>query len=128
MRPITKKSEMRTGPAIAIVVAFGVLIVGAIVFGIVNVAHVKHRTCTVLDKDRAWVSDGKGSGHSSQRVYTEQCGVLVAGDSWLSWHFNSADTYEALKAGHTYELTTRGFRIPFLSRFPNIVDYREVTR
>ena len=100
------------------------LAVGGIGFGIVSATHVETRTCHVTDKDRAAGRDG----HSDMRVYTDDCGVLHVGDSLLSWHFNSADTYESIEPGHTYRVTTRGFRIPFLSMFPNVVDAQEVGR
>lgn len=108
-------------------VAVVCLLVASIGFGIVNATHIQSRVCHVTSKDRAYVSDGKGGGHSDQRVYTTDCGVLHVSDSVLSWHFNSADTYESIHPGQTYRVTTRGFRIPFLSMFPNVVDAQQVT-
>ena len=118
---------MGDATAVLLCVLVVAVLVAAVGFAVANATHMRHLTCTITDKDRAWVSSGE-SGHSSQRVYTDQCGVLSVVDSLWSWHFNSADTYSALKKGHTYALTTRGYRIPFLSIFPNVVDYREVTR
>jgi hypothetical protein len=99
-----------------------VLFVGGIAFNIINATHVSHRTCTVNDKDRTSKSNGK----SDMRVYTDQCGVMHVGDSILSWTFHSADTYASIKPGHTYKMTTRGFRVPFFSMFPNVVKAEEV--
>lgn len=97
-----------------------------------NAFHVRHMTCTVNEKDRTTkvTSDSNGNVTSSSdaRLYTDQCGVLHVSDSLLSWHFNSADTYASIKEGRTYEITTRGYRIPFFSMFPNVVDATEVTR
>ena len=47
-------------------------------------------------------------------------------DSLLKMTWNSADRYAALQAGHRYELTTVGFRIPVTSTFPNIIHSRPV--
>lgn len=103
---------------------FACIFIAAIGFNVVNATHVETRTCHVTDKDRASGYKGK----SDMRVYTTDCGVLHVGDSLLSWHFNSADTYESIHKGETYTVTTRGFRIPFLSMFPNVVDAQPVTR
>ena len=69
------------------------------------------------DKDRVTGTEGK----SNMRVYTEQCGVLNVEDSLLDLQFNSADVFSSIKVGETYDFKTRGFRIPLLSMFPNIV-------
>lgn len=100
------------------------LFAGGILFAILNATHVEHRTCTVESKDRTTTSDGS----SDARLYTEQCGVLHVGDSLLSWEFNSADTYASIDEGKTYDVTTRGYRIGFLSLFPNVVDATETNR
>lgn len=80
------------------------------------------KTCTVVSKDRATKRDGG----SSMRVYTDQCGVLEAGDMWWLFKFDSADTYSALREGRTYEVTTVGFRLPVVSVFPRILEAKEV--
>jgi predicted outer membrane lipoprotein len=99
-------------------------VIGGIAFGVINATHVEHHTCTVESKDRTTTSGGS----SDARLYTTDCGVLNVGDSILSWHFRSADTYASVKAGKTYRVTTRGYRIGFLSMFPNVVEAAEVVR
>lgn len=101
-------------------VVFGLFFVGAITFGIINATHVEvHENCHVTDKDR---TSGSGDQPSNMRVYTDNCGVFEVKDSWLSWTFSSADTYNEVTVDQTYDFTTRGYRIPFLSGFPNIVE------
>lgn len=97
-------------------------IIGFIILSLVNAMHVETITCTVEDKDRTTTRDGQ----SDARIYTEDCGVLHTQDSLLAWHWSSADTYASIDAGKTYEFTTRGFRIPPLSMFPNVVEVEEV--
>ena len=46
----------------------------------------------------------------------------------LKMRFDAADRYAALLPGHRYQLTTVGFRVPFLSLFPNVIDARDLTR
>lgn len=44
-------------------------------------------------------------------------------DSLWYGKFNSSDYIMNLKVGQTYTFTTVGYRIPFLSAYPNIVRY-----
>lgn len=107
--------------AAAIVLA----VVGAIGFFVANAAHVEHPTaCRVTDKDRTKSSDGS----SDARVYTDNCGTFQVGDSLFEGHWSSADTFASIDPGETYDFKTRGWRVPFLSMFPNIVRVEGATR
>lgn len=101
-----------------------VLIASFVVYTVAGYHHKQDIVCTVVSKDRT--SDGKGN--SDARIYTKECGVLKVGDATFIGHFNSADTYSQIQAGHVYEFHTIGFRVPFLSDFPNIVQVAEVSR
>lgn len=100
------------------------VILGGIGLSVANATHVEERTCTVSDKDRTSKSDGS----SDARVYTEDCGTLHVADSLLSWTWSSSDTYAEIQPGETYEFTTRGYRVPLFSMFPNVVDVEPVTQ
>lgn len=103
-------------------VAFALLIVGLIIYGVVAALHVAHpKGCEVIDKDRT-SNDGK----SDMRIYTENCGNFKVDDSWLSKTWHSSDTYRDIDVGKTYDFTTRGYRVEFFSWFPNIVEANEV--
>lgn len=99
-------------------------VVGAIGFGVKNALHEDVRTCTVTSKERLPQSEGG----FDQRVYTEECGVLKVGDAVFAGHYNSADTWASIEEGRTYRLTSRGYRVGFLSMFPNIIEAEEVAR
>lgn len=105
-----------------VVIASLAFIVAIFGFGLINATHVEHQTCTVTDKDRTRGSEGS----SDARIYTKDCGTLHVGDSWLEWTFNSADTYGQIERGKTYEVKTRGFRVPFFSMFPNVVEVKQL--
>lgn len=106
-------------PVLAIGGLAMLVIFGLLGFGIYSATHVEtHQDCTVTEKDRTT----KAEGGSDARVYTENCGTFQVADSILSWTFSSADTYASIEVGETYDFKTRGFRIPFLSAFPNIVE------
>ena len=100
-------------------IAAAVLIILGSVVG-VNVAsyfHEETAVCTVVDKDLRV----KTEADSAPRVYTEECGTLVVADvPFVSW--NSGDIYGEVQVGETYEVTTRGWRVPILSMFPTIVE------
>lgn len=116
------------GPVVIIGLLVAVLVVIGVVFGIRNATHVETlHDCKVTDKDRTSVSDGNGGSKSDARVYTDSCGVVRVGDSLLSWTFSSSDTYAEIEVGKTYDFKTRGYRVPFLSMFPNVVEVTEVT-
>lgn len=53
--------------------------------------------------------------------------VFKNGDSVMYWKWNSSDIQSALKEGKTYEVTLAGVRIPFLSAYQNIIDYKEIS-
>ena len=99
-----------------------IIIVGLVALGIfsfINATHVDHvSNCVVTEKDRTKDSDG----NSDARVYTDNCGVFNVGDSLFEGHWSSADTYSSIKVDETYDFKTRGYRVPFLSYFPNIVE------
>lgn len=71
-------------------------------------------SCLVEDKE----SINKSDSHE-YRVYTS-CGNFVVEDEMFAGNFHASDTYRELKEGETYDLTTRGWRVPFMSWFPNI--------
>lgn len=58
--------------------------------------------------------------------YTDK-GVFQNTDSIINWKWDSADFYNDIKVGKTYDFRVSGYRIaPVLSWFPNVVEYKEV--
>lgn len=53
-------------------------------------------------------------------VFTDK-GVFQISDQVFKWKFNSSDIYGSIKADSTYEIITTGYRVPFLSMYPNII-------
>ena len=47
-------------------------------------------------------------------------------DTWLELKFNSSDIQAKLEAGKRYKVRVYGWRIPFLSMYPNIVKAQKV--
>ena len=79
----------------------------------------------VTDKERVNYSDsGKYLIYGQEDNNTL---VLKNTDSLLRGKFNSSDIYAELEIGKTYEFTVVGYRIPILSYYENIIEYKEIT-
>jgi hypothetical protein len=57
---------------------------------------------------------------------TGESHVFEVTDSLFKWRFDSADTYNTIREGETYEFTTGGYRIPFFSMYPNIYEVKKI--
>ena len=79
--------------------------------------------CTVDGKERVDLGGDEGSEY---RVYSS-CGVFKVVDDPLKGHWNSADTYNSIKEGKTYDFKAYGIRNGLLSEFPNILEATEVS-
>lgn len=100
-----------------------VLVIAALAVGLFASMHrVEHSGCIVEDKDRASTESG-----SDMRVYTD-CGIFRVKDSLFLGRWDSADVYQRIKVGESYDFETAGWRVPLLSWFPNIVSAEEVQR
>lgn len=121
---------MRNHP-IAIGFGIGVMLLVGVAIGLAlwsESANETTRTCAVTDKDRTTVST-RDSSRSDMRIYTADCGTLSVSDLITRGQFNSADIYASIEPGNTYEITTVGWRIPWLSAFPVVLGVPvEVTR
>lgn len=80
--------------------------------------NVTTKQCKVTDKE----SVTKDKIHQ-YRLYTT-CGTIVVEDQLARLNFSSADIYGGVEVGKTYNIVTSGFRIPFLSMFPSVVEIK----
>jgi hypothetical protein len=107
--------------------AASAIVIGLLVIGGIGAAvYAEHgnettRTCTVTDKDRTTISNRDTGTRSDMRIYTEDCGTMQVSDLLTQGQFESADIYAAIEPSHTYEITTVGWRIGWLSAFPTIL-------
>ena len=108
------------------------LMASAIVIGLLVVAGIgaalysergneQTRACTVTDKDRTTVTSRDSAPRSDMRIYTNECGTLQVADLPTRGQFESADIYATIEPGTTYEITTVGWRIGWMSAFPTIL-------
>ncbi len=80
--------------------------------------NVTTKQCKVTDKESV-----NSSNTHQYRLYTT-CGTLVVEDQLARLNFSSADIYGNIVVGKTYNIVTSGYRIPFLSMFPSVVEIK----
>jgi len=112
---------MRTASTLIFILA-GLMIVGSIVFTISGYGNKQTIRTKVLEKERVTKSDGNGNVESYYLIFTE-AGPLKLEDEMLYGNFNSSDWYGQIRKDSTYEFHTVGYRIGFLSEYPNIVNF-----
>lgn len=112
---------------IELLIGFGIglivlLLLSTIVLSIACAFHnVPGQTFTVTGKERVQKNDD-----SKYLVFTDQTTYEVT-DSWIHGRWSSSDVYGKLVVGKTYTATLQGYRIPFFSMYPNIIEPKEVT-
>jgi len=74
--------------------------------------------CTVKLPER--VCSGGKITNCKYLVFTDK-GVFENTDSLLGWKFNSSDIHAFIKDKACYKANVYGWRIPFLSKYPNIL-------
>ena len=86
------------------------------------------QTYTVVVQSKEVKVDGKTSRFLvfTTDPMTGESHVFEVTDSLFKWRFDSADTYNIIREGETYELTTGGYRTPFFSMYPNIYEVKKI--
>lgn len=101
------------------------LFLGGIAFEVYSVFHKNSVTFTVNEKVVKTDCGHDGHCKSKYLIFTDH-GVFQDTDSFVYFKFNSSDLYNKLRVGQTYNCKTYGFRIPFFSKYPNLVDCEAV--
>jgi hypothetical protein len=99
-----------------------ILIVGIIVFNISAYNNVEVVKATVTDKER--IIDRSGDNiESFYLVYTDK-GTFKLEDDFFRGNFYSSDVYGKIKRDSTYTFKVAGYRIGFMSSYPNIIEIK----
>jgi hypothetical protein len=99
------------------VIAIIILVIGWVSFKSINAFHTEHGVkFTVTGKESKY--DDKKSRYLVFNTNT----TYEITDSWVKWRFDSSDVYGRLEVGKTYVADLQGFRIPFFSMYPNIIN------
>lgn len=100
----------------------GLLAVIVIVVFTIGYQHQTKQTITICSKERAATSNG-----AEYRIYAAE-GTFVMKDSLIGKvRYSTADAYARIKKDTTYDVVTKGWRIPFFSAFPNILEAKQAT-
>jgi len=113
---------MRTEHFLAIMILVGIIIIGIIGIKLSGYGNRQTIRTTVTDKERITNSNGEGRIVSYYLIYTE-AGTLKLEDEFLYGNFNSSDWYGQIRQDSTYTFETIGYRIGYLSEYPNIVKF-----
>ncbi len=98
-------------------------IIVAFIFGIGGYWNKQTVTVKVTDKERiTQVVDG--TSNSYYLIYSE-AGTFKLEDDLFYGNFNSSDWYGQIKKDSTYTFDLVGYRVGFLSSYPNIVKFKK---
>jgi prepilin-type N-terminal cleavage/methylation domain-containing protein len=106
-----------------IVLAVIIIVLTLCVGGCATALHnVPGQTFTVTGKEN--VKNGESGKYL---IYTDKTTYEIT-DSWYHWRWDSSDVYGSIQVGKTYSATLQGYRVPFLSWYPNVISPTEVTK
>lgn len=114
---INQRGDIET---VAVLTFWGLLILAAVSIPIIRQTTHHTETLTVERTERV------AEANSSRYLIWTDKGVYENTDELLQWKFNSSDLYGQLKAGKSYECDMVGWRVPFLSWYPNLISCDEV--
>tara|TARA_B110000503_G_scaffold9447_1_gene12806 strand:- start:159 stop:491 length:333 start_codon:yes stop_codon:yes gene_type:complete len=106
----------------SIIILVVVLIIGLIGFQISAYTNVETFTVKVEGKERITEKSGDNI-ESFYLVYTDK-GTFKLEDDILRGNFYSSDVYGKLRQDSTYTFKTAGYRIGYMSSYPNIIEVK----
>ena len=105
-----------------IVIAVIAIIFGTI-FGVMFNGYLNSQTKEIIVSDKYIKRSGE---EDIYLVVDEEKNTYKISDLFFILKFNSTDIYNQLEKGEKYKIHTTGFRIKFLSEYPNINKVEEV--
>jgi len=114
---------MRT-TSVLITIGVALIIVSSIFYKISGYGNKQTIRTKVLEKERITSNNGDGKVESYYLIFTE-AGPLKLEDEIFYGNFNSSDWYGQIRKDSTYTFHTVGYRIGFLSEYPNIVNFEK---
>jgi len=105
-----------------IIILVAVLIIGLVAFNIKSYNNVETVTVRVEGKERITEQSGEKL-NSFYLVYTDK-GTFKLEDDMFRGNFYSSDVYGKLRQDSTYTFKTSGYRIGYMSSYPNIIEVK----
>lgn len=112
------KNKNKQGSGTVLGVLFGFVLLVGLILAYPIALYSSERVESITVEDRESVVGG------GYLVFSENQEYQVS-DSVLFWTFNSSRRYNTLDPGAEYECRVAGWRVPFLSMYPNIVEVIE---
>jgi hypothetical protein len=104
-------------------VIFVIVFIAAILFTISGYGNKQVIKSKIIDKERITTAQN-GEVQSYYLIFTE-AGPLKLEDEIFFGNFNSSDLYGQLRKDSTYTFYTVGYRIGFMSEYPNIIKFEK---
>ena len=109
---------------------FGIIGVGILLVAIVGCGvHYASKQQQEITVDKMWTKYHKSSGQDATEKYLvsdTDGSVYCIQDDLFFFKFDASDRWARLDVGHTYLVTTVGWRITYGSQYPNIIEIEEV--
>jgi hypothetical protein len=106
----------------ALIILVAAIIIGGIAFEIKSYNTVNTITAKVEGKERITEQSGN-TVNSFYLVYTDK-GTFKLEDDMFRGNFYSSDVYGKIKQDSTYTFKTSGYRIGWMSSYPNIIEVK----
>jgi hypothetical protein len=108
-----------------IITLVSVSIIAAIIFEISKYNNREIVTTKVVGKERITDFNSNNVTISYYLVFTE-AGTFKLEDDIVYGNFRSSDWYGDIKSDEVYEFEVIGWRIGYISEYPNIVNYKQL--
>jgi hypothetical protein len=108
-----------------IITLVSVSIIAAIIFEISKYNNREIVTTKVVGKERITDFNSNNGTISYYLVFTE-AGTFKLEDDIVYGNFRSSDWYGDIKSDKVYEFEVIGWRIGYISEYPNIVNYKQL--
>lgn len=83
------------------------------------------RTVDTMVDERERIVTGSGQDLSSKYIVFTNAGEFEVTDTWLFFDFRSSSRYALMKKGYQCNVQVAGWRVGFLSMYPNVVKINE---
>lgn len=124
-RPL-RNSTVSAGAAGLLIALVALIAIGSVALVASGYFRTETDTAVVIDKERVCDSSGSDGGMDCKYLIFTDEGTFRLTDSVFAGRWSSSDVYGRIKRCHTYEIDSYGWRIPFMSSYPNIKEMRDL--
>lgn len=115
--------KVKGDPLFQLIMAMMIFLVVSFPFALYTIVKLNSERVVELVEIRSKIERCKTKDTCKFLIMTDK-GVFENTDSLINFKFNSSDVFNELQVGGTYNLTVNGWRVPFMSWYPNIVSYK----